>query len=147
MRNVPAPKVTFEGKGDFEVKKVRWENECVYINDTQYFANVPEDAWNFYIGGYQPAQKWLKDRKDRTLSTDEMKHYEKIIRVLLETKRIMDSMDDPSAQVEDLKNKVKSLEQQLREKEKQTVVNNIHIYESGAVHDDNSTNISLNPRK
>jgi len=145
MRNVPTSKVTFEGKGDFDVKKVRWENECVYINDTQYFANVPIEAWNFYIGGYQPAQKWLKDRKDRTLSTDEMKHYEKIIRVLLETKSIMDSMDDPSAQVEDLKNKVKSLEMQLREKEKQTVVNNIHIYESGSVHDDNSTNISLNP--
>ncbi len=33
-------------------------------NETQYFENVPEVAWNFYIGGYQPAQKWLKDRKE-----------------------------------------------------------------------------------
>ena len=39
----------------------------VYINETQYFSNVPELAWNFYIGGYQPAQKWLKDRKGREL--------------------------------------------------------------------------------
>ena len=123
MRNVPTSKVTFEGRGDFEVKKVRWENECVYINDTQYFANVPEDAWNFYIGGYQPAQKWLKDRKDRTLSTDEMKHYEKIIRVLLETKRIMDSIDDPAAEVEELKNKVKTLEHQLAAQQSGHIIN------------------------
>ena len=40
----------------------------VYINSTQYFANVPQSAWEFYIGGYQPAQKWLKDRKGRTLT-------------------------------------------------------------------------------
>jgi hypothetical protein len=39
----------------------------VYINETQYFSNVPELAWNFYLGGYQPAQKWLKDRKGREL--------------------------------------------------------------------------------
>jgi hypothetical protein len=35
----------------------------VFINETQYFANVPKNVWEFYIGGYQPAQKWLKDRK------------------------------------------------------------------------------------
>ena len=51
----------------------------VYINDTQYFSNVPEVAWNFYIGGYQPAQKWLKDRKDRELSYEDILHYQKII--------------------------------------------------------------------
>ncbi|MEO8236043.1 MAG: type ISP restriction/modification enzyme, partial [Flavobacterium sp.] len=51
----------------------------VYINETQYFANVPEVAWNFYIGGYQPAQKWLKDRKERELSYEDIRHYQKII--------------------------------------------------------------------
>ncbi|NCU40674.1 hypothetical protein EOL73_02875 [Candidatus Saccharibacteria bacterium] len=61
----------------------------VYINDKQYFGNVPETAWNFYIGGYQPAQKWLKDRKGRALSNDELDHYQKIIKILLETDRIM----------------------------------------------------------
>ena len=61
----------------------------VYINDKQYFGNVPETAWNFYIGGYQPAQKWLKDRKGRTLSNDDLDHYQKIIKILLETDRIM----------------------------------------------------------
>jgi len=55
--------------GNNAVDKIRFDsaapdvNGKVYINDTQYFANVPEVAWNFYIGGYQPAQKWLKDRK------------------------------------------------------------------------------------
>ena len=65
----------------------------VYINATQYFENVPEVAWNFYIGGYQPAQKWLKDRKDRTLSYEDIFHYQKIIVALTETDRIMKELD------------------------------------------------------
>lgn len=66
----------------------------VYINETQYFSNVPEVAWNFYIGGYQPAQKWLKDRKDRELSYDDILHYQKIIVALTETDRIMKEIDE-----------------------------------------------------
>ncbi|MBP6183065.1 MAG: N-6 DNA methylase [Leadbetterella sp.] len=65
----------------------------VYINDTQYFSNVPEIAWNFYIGGYQPAQKWLKDRKDRKLEFDDILHYQKIIVALSETDRLMKEVD------------------------------------------------------
>jgi len=65
----------------------------VYINDTQYFANVPEIAWNFYIGGYQPAQKWLKDRKDRKLEFEDILHYQKIIVALTETDRFMKEID------------------------------------------------------
>jgi predicted helicase len=65
----------------------------VYINPTQYFANVPEVAWNFYIGGYQPAQKWLKDRKDRELGYEDILHYQKIIVALSETSRIMKEID------------------------------------------------------
>ncbi|HRI27031.1 MAG TPA: N-6 DNA methylase [Chitinophagales bacterium] len=61
----------------------------VYINDTQYFNNVPQTAWEFYIGGYQPAQKWLKDRKDRKLEFDDILHYQKIIVALTETDRLM----------------------------------------------------------
>lgn len=59
----------------------------------QYFAQVPEVAWNFYIGGYQPAQKWLKDRKGRTLSMDDIFHYQKIIVALAETDRLMKEID------------------------------------------------------
>ncbi|MDD2637126.1 MAG: hypothetical protein PHW82_16675, partial [Bacteroidales bacterium] len=65
----------------------------VYINDEQYFDNVPLTAWEFYIGGYQPAQKWLKDRKNRTLSFDDILHYQKIIVALSETDRLMKEID------------------------------------------------------
>ncbi len=66
----------------------------VYINETQYFANVPETAWNFYIGGYQPAQKWLKDRKDRVLEFDDILHYQKIIVALTQTSNLMKQIDE-----------------------------------------------------
>ncbi len=65
----------------------------VYINETQYFENVPESVWNFYVGGYQPAQKWLKDRKDRNLTSEEILHYQKIMAALAETERIMQKID------------------------------------------------------
>jgi predicted helicase len=65
----------------------------VYINSEQYFDKVPEVAWNFYIGGYQPAQKWLKDRKGRTLEFEDILHYQKIIKALVETDRIMGEID------------------------------------------------------
>jgi predicted helicase len=65
----------------------------VYINTTQYFDKVPLTAWEFYIGGYQPAQKWLKDRKGKTLSYDDVIHYQKIIKVLIETNEVMDSIN------------------------------------------------------
>ena len=65
----------------------------VYINDTQFFQMVPEVAWNFYIGGYQPAQKWLKDRKGRELSEEDINHYQKIIVALTETDRLMKEID------------------------------------------------------
>jgi len=65
----------------------------VFINDSQYFANVPLTAWKFYIGGYQPAQKWLKDRKGRKLEFDDILHYQKIIVALSETDRLMKEID------------------------------------------------------
>jgi predicted helicase len=80
--------------GDNIVGKPTYKNGSVYINETQYFSNVPEVAWNFYIGGYQPAQKWLKDRKDRELSYDDILHYQKIIVALSETDRIMKEIDE-----------------------------------------------------
>jgi predicted helicase len=65
----------------------------VWINEEQYFGNVPKKAWEFYIGGYQPAEKWLKDRRDRELSIDEIRHYQKIIVALMETDRLMQEID------------------------------------------------------
>ena len=79
--------------GDNIVVKPEYKNGNVYINQTQYFANVPIVAWNFYIGGYQPAQKWLKDRKDRKLEFEDILHYQKIIVALTETDRLMKEID------------------------------------------------------
>lgn len=79
--------------GDNIVTKPFYKNGNVYINETQYFSNVPEVAWNFYIGGYQPAQKWLKDRKERELNYEDILHYQKIIVALFETDRIMKEID------------------------------------------------------
>ena len=67
----------------------------VLINPDQYFENVPAVAWEFHIGGYQPAQKWLKDRKGRALSFDDVMHYQKIIKILTETDRIMKEIKLP----------------------------------------------------
>jgi len=75
--------------GNNRVEKIKYENEKVYINEIQYFNGVPEIAWNFYIGGYQPAQKWLKDRKDKNLEFNDILHYQKIIVALIETDKLM----------------------------------------------------------
>lgn len=61
----------------------------------QHFQNVPKIAWEFFIGGYQPAQKWLKDRKGRELSFEDIRHYQKIIKILAETDRIMKTIKMP----------------------------------------------------
>lgn len=65
----------------------------IWINDEQYFDRIPLVAWEFYIGGYQPAQKWLKDRRGRKLDFDDIKHYLKIIVALNETHQIMQKID------------------------------------------------------
>ncbi len=85
----------FTGQGDSIVGKLRYEGGRVNINDAQGFDGVPDIAWNFYIGGYQPAQKWLKDRKGRSLSFEDIRHYQKIIKILSETDRIMKTIEMP----------------------------------------------------
>lgn len=90
--NVVSRKLTKTSPG-FELTDEANKTGKVWINDTQYFDQVPELAWEFYIGGYQPAQKWLKDRRDRELSIDDIRHYQKIIVALTETDRIMQEID------------------------------------------------------
>jgi predicted helicase len=84
---------TYPVAGSNIVDKVHYEDGKVFINEKQYFDGVPQAAWEFYIGGYQPAQKWLKDRKGRTLNYDDVKHYQRIIVALTETERIMEEID------------------------------------------------------
>lgn len=95
MEDLPTQLPTlFPKGGTLQVDCLRWEQNRVYINSEQYFENVPESAWNFYIGGYQPAQKWLKDRKGMTLDFKDVKHYERIIYVLQQTDRLMKEIDN-----------------------------------------------------
>lgn len=85
--------ITFPQTGTSQVDCYRWEQNRVYINSEQYFEGVPESAWKFYIGGYQPAQKWLKDRKGMTLNFEDVKHYQRIVYVLQQTERMMQEID------------------------------------------------------
>ena len=88
--------IRFDGGTDLTVEKPKYvpETQRVYINDSVYFEGVNEIAWNFYIGGYQPAQKWLKDRKGRELSVDDVKHYTQMIIAMGETDRLMKEVDN-----------------------------------------------------
>lgn len=86
--------------GDHEIVALRFEPSKdntaigrVWINPTQYFDHVPLVAWEFYIGGYQPAQKWLKDRKGRRLTSDDLMHWQRIIVALTETDKVMTEID------------------------------------------------------
>jgi hypothetical protein len=65
----------------------------VHTNPTRWFEGVPEDVWNFHIGGYQVCEKWLKDRRGRVLSEEDIAHYQKIVVALKETIRLMAEID------------------------------------------------------
>lgn len=66
----------------------------VWINKEQYFDGVPLEAWNMIIAGYQPLEKWLKDRKDKHLTSDEIIHYQKMIVALVKTIRTQEKIDE-----------------------------------------------------
>ncbi|MEE0264012.1 MAG: type ISP restriction/modification enzyme [Acutalibacteraceae bacterium] len=84
----------FIGEGTNEVVKPEYKNGKVYISKTQYFDNVPQSQWEQYIGGYQPLQKWLKDRKKTILSDNDIEHYKKIIAALKLTEELMAEIDE-----------------------------------------------------
>ena len=90
---------TYPQTGSNLVEKLRYEiaddaeTGRVWINKAQYFDGILKVAWEFYIGGYQPAQKWLKDRKGRELSFEDILHYQKIVVALVETDRLMKEVD------------------------------------------------------
>jgi predicted helicase len=86
----------FVGGRNPEVEKVSWSKSTVWLDKAQTtgFKGVREDVWNFHIGGYQVCEKWLKDRKSRTLSKDDIAHYQKIVVALSETIRLMKAIDE-----------------------------------------------------
>jgi len=96
---------TLIGSGKFLVEKVSYSEETVWIDKAKSsgFQGVPEDTWNFTIGGYQVCEKWLKDRQakggkkprpGRILTDEDIDHYQKIVVALNETIRLMDEIDE-----------------------------------------------------
>lgn len=91
-RRLPT-KVKFDIVGSNVVEKVKYENGKVWINKNQYFEGVPEDIWNFYIGGYQVLSKWLKSRKNRKLTAEEIEKFLQIVEIIKQTIKIMEEID------------------------------------------------------
>jgi len=91
----------FPEKGNDMVEKVEYLESRdqpgqgrVYINKTQYFDAMPSAVWNFHVGGYQVCHKWLKDRKGRVLSFEDIVHYQRVVASLRETIVLMERVDE-----------------------------------------------------
>jgi len=86
---------TYPIPGSDMVEQIKYHenHQQIWINAEQYFDQVPQQIWNFYIGGYQVCQKWLKDRKGRQLNFDDINHYQNIISIISETIKIMENID------------------------------------------------------
>jgi predicted helicase len=88
------PAAKFHGEGDNGVEQLKYEKEKVNINTSQYFEGIKKEVWEYQIGGYQVCNKWLKDRKGKRLSLDEIKHYCRIVTSLQKTIEIQKAIDD-----------------------------------------------------
>ena len=83
----------FPHAGSNRVEKPRFEGGEVWINREQCFTGMDEADWNFRVGGYQPLEKWLKDRKGRALSFDDIAHWQRMVVAVRETRRLMAEAD------------------------------------------------------
>ncbi len=97
------PVAKFQGEGEERVEKLRYEEEAkrVYVNQSRYFEGVPKEVWQYQIGGYQVCNKWLKDRKGRRLSLEDIKHYCKIVTSLEKTIEIQKAIDGVYSEMEE----------------------------------------------
>ena len=92
--------VKFQGKGNFKVEKLRYDENRISINQNQYFEGITKDVWEYQIGGYQVCNKWLKDRKGRSLSLDDIKHYCNIVTSIQKTIEIQKAIDESYVKIE-----------------------------------------------
>jgi predicted helicase len=85
----------FPVKDGCKVEKREYEakEEKIYINDKQYFSGITKEVWNYYIGGYQVLDKWLKERQDKVLSDDDIAHFLKVIAALSHTIELQNEID------------------------------------------------------
>jgi hypothetical protein len=81
-------------KVEYHVVDKQPEQGRVFINKAQYFDGVLPEVWEFHVGGYQVCHKWLKDRKGRVLSYEDIKHYQRIVAALVETITLMVQIDE-----------------------------------------------------
>ncbi|MFH1993014.1 MAG: type ISP restriction/modification enzyme [Pseudomonadota bacterium] len=90
------PAAKFQGSGDKRVEKIKYDKKGkrAYINKDQYFERLGENVWQYRIGGYQVCNKWLKDRKGKVLSLDDIKHYCKVATAIEHTINIQKSIDE-----------------------------------------------------
>jgi len=94
------PIAKFQEEGDKAVDKISYNDGKVFINKTQYFEGIEPEVYEYQIGGYQVCNKWLKDRKGRYLSLDDIKHYCKVVTALKKTIEIQQQIDEIYPEVE-----------------------------------------------
>ncbi|HBR22801.1 MAG TPA: DNA methyltransferase [Nitrospiraceae bacterium] len=94
------PVAKFQGKGNDKVEKLRYEKGKLYINGSQYFEGISPEVYEYQIGGYQVCDKWLKDRKGRALSLEEIKHYCKVVTALKKTIDVQLKIDNAYPEIE-----------------------------------------------
>lgn len=92
-KELDSPVAKYPVKGSDKVEKLRYENNRVYINAEQYFDGAPQEVYEYQVGGYQVCMKWLKDRKSRKLSLDDIKHYCNIVTALHKTIALQKEID------------------------------------------------------
>jgi len=95
-----APIVRFQGKGNNKVEKLKYDVGKLFVNNDQYFEGILSDIWEYQVGGYQVCDKWLKDRKGKRLSLDDVTHYCNIVTALKKTIEIQKAIDDIYSDVE-----------------------------------------------
>jgi len=101
-KKLAKPIAKCEGPGELRVVKVTYDekNGRVNINPDEYFVGVPRKVWEYHIGGYQVAEKWLKDRKGRVLSSEDITHYARVVTAIAETISVQQDLDDLFLEVE-----------------------------------------------
>jgi len=101
-KKLAKPIAKCEGSGNLRVDKVTYDQNKarLHMNSDKWFTGVPAEVWEYHIGGYQVADKWLKDRKGRELSSEEVAHYARVVTAIAETINIQRGLDDLFAEVE-----------------------------------------------
>jgi predicted helicase len=101
-KKLAKPIAKCEGSGDLRVDKIIYDRNkaLVHINPEKWFTGIPPEVWEYHIGGYQVSEKWLKDRKGKELSSEEVAHYARVVTAIAETITIQQSLDDLFGEVE-----------------------------------------------